>query len=45
MGPLWGLKVIDLGGRGPGPCCDMLLADRGADVQRIERQVPRDSGT
>ncbi len=37
MGPLDGLRVIELAGIGPGPMCAMLLADLGADVVRIDR--------
>ncbi|MDP6374407.1 MAG: CaiB/BaiF CoA-transferase family protein [Pseudomonadales bacterium] len=37
MGPLSGLKVIELQGIGPGPFCGMMLADMGADVVRIDR--------
>lgn len=37
MGPLAGLKVIEIAGIGPGPFCGMLLADLGADVVRIDR--------
>lgn len=37
MGPLKGLKVVELAGIGPGPMCAMLLADLGADVLRIDR--------
>ena len=40
MGPLHGLKVIELGSIGPGPMCAMLLADMGATVLRIERKEP-----
>ena len=36
-GPLRGLRVVELGGIGPGPHAAMLLADLGADVARIER--------
>ncbi|VWC60038.1 CaiB/BaiF CoA transferase family protein [Burkholderia lata] len=43
-GPLAGLKIIELGGIGPGPFCAMLLADMGADVLRLDRIVPSDSG-
>ena len=32
MGPLQGLKIIEVSGLGPGPFCGMLLADLGADV-------------
>ena len=37
MGPLSGLKVIELAGIGPGPMAAMLLADLGATVLRIDR--------
>jgi alpha-methylacyl-CoA racemase len=36
-GPLAGLKVIELQGRGPGPFGAMVLADLGAEVVRIGR--------
>jgi alpha-methylacyl-CoA racemase len=36
-GPLSGLKVVELQGRGPGPFGAMLLADLGADVVRVGR--------
>ncbi len=37
MGPLAGIRVIELAGVGPGPMCAMLLADLGATVLRIDR--------
>ncbi|MCP5283710.1 MAG: CoA transferase [Burkholderiaceae bacterium] len=37
MGPLKGLRVVELAGIGPGPMACMLLADLGADVVRIDR--------
>jgi len=37
MGPLAGIKVIELAGIGPGPFCAMLLADLGADIVRVDR--------
>src|SRR3954453_1564672 len=37
MGPLQGLRVVELAGIGPGPFAAMLLADRGADVLRVDR--------
>ncbi len=37
MGPLRGLKVVELVGLGPGPFAAMLLADMGASVIRIDR--------
>ena len=36
-GPLVGVKVIELGGIGPGPHAGMVLADLGADVVRVRR--------
>ena len=38
MGPLKGVKIIEVGGIGPGPFCGMMLSDMGADVIRIERK-------
>jgi alpha-methylacyl-CoA racemase len=37
MGPLDGIRVIELAGLGPAPFCAMLLADLGADVVRVDR--------
>ena len=37
MGPLKGIRVIELQGIGPGPFCGMMLADMGADLIRIDR--------
>jgi alpha-methylacyl-CoA racemase len=37
MGPLNGIKIIELAGIGPGPFCAMMLADMGADVVRVDR--------
>ena len=39
MGPLAGIKVVELAGIGPGPMCAMLLADLGATVIRVDRKV------
>jgi alpha-methylacyl-CoA racemase len=36
-GPLQGVRVVELAGKGPGPHAAMLLADLGADVVRVER--------
>ena len=44
MGPLNGLKVIELAGIGPGPMAAMLLADMGATVLRIDRTEPSNLG-
>ncbi|MFT3720152.1 CaiB/BaiF CoA transferase family protein [Pseudorhodoferax sp.] len=43
-GPLAGVKIIELGGIGPGPFAAMLLSDLGADVLRIDRITASDSG-
>ncbi len=37
MGPLAGVRVVELAGIGPAPFAAMLLADLGADVIRIDR--------
>ena len=39
MGPLEGVKIVELAGIGPGPHCCMLLADMGADVIRVDRSA------
>jgi alpha-methylacyl-CoA racemase len=38
MGPLTGVRVIEMAGIGPGPFCAMMLADMGAEVLRVERK-------
>ena len=38
MGPLQGLRIIELAGIGPGPFCGMLLADLGAEVVLVDRK-------
>jgi alpha-methylacyl-CoA racemase len=37
MGPLAGVKVLELEAIGPGPFCGMMLADMGADVLLVDR--------
>lgn len=37
MGPLAGLRIIELAGIGPGPFCGMMLSDMGAEVIRVDR--------
>lgn len=44
MGPLHGVKIVELAGIGPGPMCAMLLADLGATVLRIDRKEPSGLG-
>ena len=36
-GPLAGVRVVMMGGLGPGPFCGMVLGDLGADVVRVDR--------
>src|SRR3954447_13626309 len=38
MGPLSGIKVLELEAIGPVPFCGMLLADMGADVLLVDRR-------
>ena len=44
MGPLKGLRVVEMVGLGPGPFAGMLLADMGADVLRVDRPQPQPFG-
>jgi len=37
MGPLKGLKIIEMAGIGPGPFCGMVLADLGAEIIKVDR--------
>ena len=37
MGPLAGIRIIEITGIGPGPFAAMMLADLGAEVLRIDR--------
>lgn len=37
MGPLAGIRVVELAGLGPAPFCGMVLADLGAEVIRVDR--------
>ncbi len=37
MGPLSGIKVVEIASIGPGPMCAMLLSDLGATVLRVDR--------
>ncbi|MDO8704337.1 MAG: CaiB/BaiF CoA-transferase family protein [Sulfuricaulis sp.] len=41
-GPLAGVKIVIVGGIGPGPFTAMLMADLGADVLRIDRPEETD---
>ncbi len=44
MGPLEGVKVVEIAGIGPGPFTAMVLADMGADVIRVDRSVAAKGG-
>lgn len=44
MGPLAGVRILELAGLGPAPYCSMLLSDLGAEVLRIDRVKPVDRG-
>ena len=44
MGPLAGIRIVEMSGIGPAPFCGMLLADMGAQVIRIDRVAPADLG-
>ena len=37
MGPLAGVKIVEMAGIGPGPFCGMLLGDLGAEIVSIDR--------
>lgn len=37
MGPLEGIRIIEIAGIGPGPFAAMMLADLGAEVIRVDR--------
>jgi alpha-methylacyl-CoA racemase len=43
MGPLAGIKVIEMAGLAPRPFCAMMLADMGAEVLRIDRPATLDA--
>ncbi len=44
MGPLKGIRVIEMAGIGPAPFGCMLLADMGAEIVRVDRREPADLG-
>ncbi len=44
MGPLTGLKVVEMAGIGPGPFTAMMLSDMGAEVIRIDRSSQKGTG-
>jgi alpha-methylacyl-CoA racemase len=44
MGPLQGVRVVELASIGPGPFCAMLLADLGAEVLAVDRPASEGPG-
>lgn len=44
MGPLAGIRVIEIASIGPGPFCAMMLSDMGAEVIRVDRKDAAGSG-
>ena len=44
MGPLAGLRIIEVAGIGPGPYAAMMLSDMGADVIRVDRAAHASGG-
>jgi alpha-methylacyl-CoA racemase len=43
-GPLRGVRIVMMGGLGPGPFCGMLLGDLGAEVVRVDQVREVDTG-
>ena len=44
MGPLAGIKIVEIAAIGPVPFCAMMLSDMGAEVIRIDRLNQKGSG-
>ena len=44
MGPLHGIKIVEIAGIGPGPFCAMMLSDLGAEVIRVDRKSAAGAG-
>ncbi len=44
MGPLEGVRIVEIAGIGPGQLCGMLLADMGAQVVRVDRLAAAEAG-
>ena len=45
MGPLQGIRLIEIAGIGPGPFAAMVLSDMGAEIVRIDRPSGKVGGT
>ena len=44
MGPLHGIRIVEIAGIGPTQFCGMLLADMGAQIVRVRRPAAADPG-
>ena len=44
MGPLTGIRVVEMAGIGPGPFTAMMLSDLGAEVIRVDRLSHKGTG-
>jgi alpha-methylacyl-CoA racemase len=44
LGPLKGIKVVEIASIGPGPFCAMMLSDMGAEVLRVDRRSAQGRG-
>lgn len=44
MGPLAGIRVVEMAGIGPGPFAAMMLSDMGAEVIRVDRLNQKGTG-
>jgi alpha-methylacyl-CoA racemase len=44
MGPLSGIRILEIAALGPAPFCAMLLSDLGAEVVRVDRPGPERGG-
>lgn len=44
MGPLTGIRVVEMAGIGPGPFTAMMLSDLGAEVIRVDRRSHKGTG-
>ena len=45
MGPLEGIKIVEIASIGPGPFCAMMLSDLGAEVVRVDRKSGMGDGS
>ncbi len=45
MGPLKGIRIVEIASIGPGPFCAMMLADMGAEIIRVDRKGAKGVGS